>query len=1255
MKSLTENQSRAIEARGNVLVMAGAGTGKTHTLVECCVRRLLDGANPVSLDEILMVTFTDAAAGEMRRRIRERLEQAIKDDPGNLRLAEQLALVETARISTLHSFCLELVRDHFHELNLDPQLSVLPPERAGVLATETLDEVFERHYAGQSPEDDAVRQLAMYYGGYQDTAVRGIVRRVHHYIQTLPSPEAWLERQKTMLGHESPEHWRAWLLEAVSEWRNEWIERLLELPPGNPNAERCAAILERTPERLDIDNAAAMLAAVLAVDGEWPKGKKTKLRKPIEDIFDEAGFLQSLMPGGQAANPLEEDWCLVRPHLRTLLMLIEEFGEAFAAAKRERGVVDFHDLEQLSLRLLWDANCDRPTAIAQQWRSKLRYIFVDEFQDINAAQDTILRALAREGADANRFLVGDLKQSIYRFRLADPRICRAYAERFDHDPSAGQVIPLNDNFRSQAAILDFANSLFELLIRPALGGVNYDDDARLRCTRVSKGEQNGGEPHRGPRVELLLRFTGQVEDESDAEEDEAATAVSQGSSAEQEAMVVGRRLARLKAEKFQVWDDDVRGFRPVEWRDMAVLLRAPRNRAEAFATAFDRLGIPLVSSRGGLYETIEVRDLLQLLRVLDNPVQDIPLIAVLRSPIVGMTLDELAVIRIDQRSGDYWTAIRRFHDRHSHTHGLSQGKSAVSANSAVVEGSSAESGSESDDQEKFMIEIRNSAWKRIDAFLQRFSRWRRIARRHSVSSCLECVLEETHYEDWLEARHPSGQAVANVRRFIEVAREFDRSQGRGLFQFLQQVDAQVEMEYDPEPAVIGGENAVRLMSVHQSKGLEFPVVVIADIGRRFNLRDSTNRIVLDEELGICAQIRANGKGQFYPSLPHWMAARRQKRESLSEELRLLYVAVTRAADLLILCGSTSEKAARKRWEQPMGIRPTTRALLGGRCWLDWLGPLMPRLCEDPEWLDKPEGAGRLVRWQVYRGDEPGSRGEIASELQVVGQDVSGSIAADAGHDVVAEFETICDRLKKLHNWQYPHVAATSEAAKASVSVLRRRVVVEIQSEAAPLFRFDAEGFLSRAGQGTAGLSPAERGTAHHRFLELADLAKLATEQGARSEAARLATTGFLAPEEVNVLDLKAVSAFWESDFGKRLLVHSENLVRELEFTARFSPDDLRALGVPVQGGLGSDEFIVVQGIVDLAVILEDQLWILDFKTDQIDEKGLKSKVDAYRPQVLAYGMALGRIYRRPATEIWLHFLALNRSVKVRASAVHAGS
>ncbi len=1246
MKSLTKNQSRAIEAKGNVLVMAGAGTGKTHTLVECCVRRLLDDENPTSLDEILMVTFTEAAAGEMRRRIRERLEQAIKDNPGNLRLGEQLALVETARISTLHSFCLELVRDHFHELNLDPQLSVLPQERARILANETLEEVFEKHYAGQGAEDDAVRQLAMYYGGYRDAAVRRTVLRVHNYIQTLPAPAAWLARQKNLLEQESPEHWQAWLLEAVSEWRSEWLERLLELPPGNPNADRCLAILQQAPEKPRLEDAAVMLSAVLAVDDEWPRGRKTELRKPLLDIFDEAGFLQSLIPDGQTANPLKEDWCLLRPHLRTLLRLIEEFGEAFASAKRERGVVDFHDLEQLALRLLWDADCSQPTAIAQQWRSKLKYIFVDEFQDINAAQDTILRALARDGTDANRFLVGDLKQSIYRFRLADPRICRTYAERFGDDPSAGQVIPLNDNFRSRAGILDFANSVFELLMRPKLGGVSYDDDARLRFAHVSKRQGYGGESDRGPRVELLLRLTGRIEDANDAWEGEAAAAVSQGGSAEQEAMVVGRRLARLKSENFQVWDDDVGGLRPVEWRDMAVLLRAPRNRAEAFATAFDRLGIPLVSSRGGLYETIEVSDLLQLLRVLDNPVQDIPLIAVLRSPIVGMTLDELAVVRIDQRSGDYWAAVRRFHDLHGHPQGSSRGRSAVSANNVVTEGSAAEVGAELDDRAKALIEIRNSAWKRIDAFLERFRRWRRIARRHSVSSCLECVLEETHYEDWLEAQHPSGQAVANVRRFLAVAREFDQSQGRGLFQFLQQVDAQVEMEYDPEPAVIGGENAVRLMSVHQSKGLEFPVVVVADIGRRFNLRDSSGRIVLDEELGICAHVRASGKGQFYPSLPHWMAARRQKRESLSEELRLLYVAVTRAADLLILCGSTSEKTARERWEPPIGIRPATRALLGGRCWLDWLGPLMPRLCEDLEWLDKEEGQSRLVRWQLHCEDGLGSEGIVESGLQLGVKEAPGSIAAEAGHDVVAEFEAICDRLEKLHNWQYPHVAATSEAAKASVSALRKRVAEETQTEAAPLFQFDAKGFLRMAGQGTAGLSPAERGTAHHRFLQLADPAKLATPRGARSEAARLETTGFLTPEEVKALDLEAVSAFWQSGLGKRFLAHSENLVRELEFTARFSPDDLRALGVPVQVGLGSDEFIVVQGIVDLAVILEDQLWILDFKTDQIDESGLKMKVDSYRPQVLAYGIALGRIYKRPATEIWLHFLALNRSAKV---------
>lgn len=1245
MTRLTSNQQRAVEARGNILVLAGAGTGKTYTLVECCVDRLLDPADPVSLDEILMVTFTEAAASEMRRRIQDRLETAVRENPGDLRLLEQLALVDTARICTLHSFCLQLVHDHFHELGLDPHVSVLSQERAMMVARQALETTLERHYAGQQPEDEQVRQLALNYGGYRDDAVRELVLQTHRYVQTLPDPQGWLAAQARLLEQDVPSHWQEWFFETVAVWRREWVERLIELAPDNPNAARCATALSNAPHNPDRGRIAAMLDAVLAADAEWPKQKKTVLREPLKPLFEESQFLRSIAAATDN-DPLSEDWCLVREPLRALLRLTIEFSAEFSDAKRSLAAVDFHDLEQLALRLLWDARQNQPAQVAQQWRSKLRLVFVDEYQDINAAQDRILCALARDGEDANRFLVGDLKQSIYRFRLADPRICQKYAEQFRTDPAAGTVIPLNDNFRSQAPLLDFANCVFTALMRPELGGVAYDHDAQLKFRHISAQAPSLSAPADSPRVEFFLRLTGRNEETTDTAGPAAETGAAAAGGTEQEAFLVGRRLTELRNERFPVWDKDTGAFRPVEWRDMVVLLRAPRNRAEAFAMVFARLGIPLVTSRGGLYQTLEVSDILQLLKLLDNPVQDLPLLAVLHSPLVGMTLNELAIVRTEQRSGDFWTALRRFHSLCAPVAKISSTESQASNGETPQPEKSVAAPAASRGDDPAVAEIRSSAWARADRFLERFARWRRIARRGSLSRCLEAILQETHYEDRLQAQG-GGQAVANVRRFLSLAREFDQSQGRGLYRFLQQVEAQMDTQSDPEPAVVGGENAVRLMSVHQSKGLEFPVVVVADAGRAFNLPELRKAIVLDEDLGLCARVRAPSSRRFYPSLPYWIAVRHQRREALGEELRLLYVAVTRASDKLILCGSTSKRATEKRWNPTSCAKPATRALLAAKSWLDWIAPLMPQLSRNPKWLESGSGRSTLVEWQVFDNGKLGCCKPIQEQNNQSDRGLDKAAAsADAITTIPAQLQSLCRKFEQLGAWRYPHFAATNEPAKASVSVLRRRVVEESDAEAAPAFRFEIDDAGTLAVVHSHDLSAAARGTAHHRFLQFARLDSLITVGGVRAEVDRLRADGLLLQAEAEALDLESLSRFWASALGARILAESAKVVRELEFTARFSADDLRAVGVAVAAGLAPDDFIVVQGVVDLAVIRKSDLWILDFKTDNVTNTTLEAKVAAYRPQLILYARSLERIYRVPAAELWLHFLALGRSVQL---------
>src|SRR5882724_7036805 len=476
--SLTSAQQTAVAARGNVLVVAGAGTGKTSTLVERCLSCLFDDKPPASLDEILMVTFTEAAAADMRRRIRVRLEEKLTGHSDVLRWSEQLALFDTAHIGTLHSFCLKLVRQHFYELELDPQLTVLAEEEAKLLADETLKSILQAHYAGKTGAAEAVQQLIQAQGRGWDQPIRTLVLRLHQYTQTLRDPAGWFALQSAMFESTEATQWRNWLAEGLRDWRNRWLPVLGGENLENKKAAECAAILKELPDNPSREQCANALEQVRAASLEWPRGKKTDWQKPLVVFFEETAFLASLARASSRGDPLTEDWNWVRVEMITLLDLAREFSASFTHAKRELGVVDFHDLEQHALQVLWDRTSNQPTAIARQWRNKLRFVFVDEYQDINDAQDAILKALSREGAAANRFLVGDVKQSIYRFRLADPHIFQNYNDAW-RGPE-GQAIPLLDNFRSRESILKFVNSFFGTLMQREVGGVTYGEDASLR-------------------------------------------------------------------------------------------------------------------------------------------------------------------------------------------------------------------------------------------------------------------------------------------------------------------------------------------------------------------------------------------------------------------------------------------------------------------------------------------------------------------------------------------------------------------------------------------------------------------------------------------------------------------------------------------------------------------------------------------------------------------------------------------------------
>jgi ATP-dependent helicase/nuclease subunit A len=1168
--NLTPSQQRAVAARGNVLVMAGAGTGKTHTLVERCLDLICE--ENVSLDEILIVTFTEAAATEMRERLRSALENAAAQRPG-AGLVEQLALFDAAHIGTLHSFCFKLVREHFHELALDPQLSVLDEGEARSLSDEILEEQFQSHYENEDAFSLAVQELIRIYGGGRDEKIRALVLRLHHYIQTRADADAWLTKQIENFSSAEPAQWREWFSEAVSSWRGDWLPVLRELKSGNEKAAECLASLERFPAS-KTSAYVSLFEEIVAADENYPAKRKTALRKPIEKFFDDAKFLGSLVMAGKA-DPLAEDWGWVRDPMKTLLLLTKEFSANFSARKQIDGVLDFHDLEQFAIKLLWNFEAVAPSVIAERWREKLRYVFVDEYQDINAAQDRIISALSRD----NRFLVGDVKQSIYRFRLADPGIFRDYAKA----PAAwnGQVIPLLENFRSHESLLDFINSLFAPLMREDIGGVLYDDQAKLKFGAPETRTELSVAKNPEPRTELLLRAKTRGESSSD-------DALGDLQESEKEARMLALRLLELKNSGHQIWGDGE--FRAAEWRDFAVLLRSPSGKAEIFAKQFERAGIPLLVERGGFYDSSEISDLLSLLQLADNPLQDVPCIAVLRSPLVGCSLDELAQIRLAGQ-GHFWFAL----------------------NHAVLPKSN----------------VPDETRAKLAKFLERFTRWRKIAQQSSLSQCLEHILSETHYDVWLLSRPRGAQRRANIQRFLNLAERFDAFQRQGLFRFLRFVDAQREIEAEPEVAPLAGENAVRLMSIHQSKGLEFPVVALADLGKSFNEQDSRGEIILDERFGLCSRVKPPSSGGRYPSLAYWLAQKNQRRELRGEELRLLYVALTRARDTLILSAGVSEKKWQSYFEGKAVV--TSREILAANGCLDWLGLWFKVQAANSKIENPMQGELPTLRWRFVDDSELTERPASANE----------PVVAPLSFD-----EAVVKKVSAVLDWQYPFAAASLRAAKTSVTALRRQAD-ESADEADQRFQPSPRFRRPRQPQeGRPQLDAVDTGVAHHKFLQHFSFERAIDLKSFTKEAKRLEREDYLSTDETAALDLEALAEFWSSETGKKFRTNPAAVRRELPFTASFSPAELDDVLGKTSDPTLKNEFVVVQGVADLAALFPKEIWLVDFKTDAVRAKDLPEKIEYYSPQLKLYARALEKIYSRSVTQCWLHFLAVRKTVAV---------
>ena len=1157
----TASQAQAIGARGSaVLVSAGAGSGKTRVLIERLLARLTDENEPVDLDRFLIITFTRAAAGELRGRILEALADALALDPGNRNLRRQSALCRRAQIGTIHSFCASLLREFSHLAGLSPDFRIADEDRAETMKAAALERTLERCY--EKPEEHpGFLALADTVGaGRDDRRLAELVLGLHGRMQCHAWPEAWAAEQVALLrapvsdAAETP--WGREILDRAAESAAYWSGEMDRCIAAMRREERIAAAYEdsfaatadalRELTRclaLGWDAARACLPIPFPTLGKLIKSPDPALSDRVKErrsaCRKAADSIAAALDGD--SQKLLADMARSEPAMSALLDLVLLFDGEYAKDKQRAGLVDYADLEHKTAQLLTDRD-GAPTELARRISRRYTEILVDEYQDVSLVQDVIFRAVSQDGA--NLFLVGDVKQSIYRFRLADPEIFNEKYLRFaDADkaaPGAPRRVLLRENFRSRREILEGANAVFSLCMSRSLGDIDYDENAALIPGARYEGE--GAKP-----ALLLLRLPETAEDEERPDK----TAL--------EAQMTARAIRALMERGVTVTEQGQ--TRPLRWGDVAILLRSANTVGGIYRRALAREGVPVSSGQGGGYfQSVEVSTLLSLLAVLDNPHQDIPLIAVLRSPAFDFSADDLSRIRAADRDGDLYAAL-----------------------CAAAETDA-----------------------RCRAFLAWLERRRREAPDLLAAELVWRLIEELDLLALCSAMSDGEQRRARLMAFVSLAERFEGSGYRGLHRFVLWLRRQAARGEEPALGADGG-SAVQILSIHKSKGLEFPVVFLCDTGRRFNKSDVRDTVLVHPALGLGPKVTDLERRVEYPSLARCAIQRRLERETLSEEMRLLYVALTRAKERLYVTASLADPEKRmEKLRAALSVPMAPEALAGASAPVDWL--LSAALADGGE------------HWR----------------LRICEADDAAEEAVDAPAAVPADGAALRELARRLA-FVYPHAAAEKLPSKVTATGLKGRA--EPDADAVSLAPKRARAFrmpdFSRKGKPATG---AEKGTATHLVLQYMDFARTDSLEAVQSEIERLRALRFLSDREAAAVDAAAIAALFASPLGRRMRC-APALHREFRFSLLC---DAAALY-----GEAAGEELLLQGVVDCWLEEADGLVVIDYKTDRLRSRAeAKKRAALYRGQLRAYASALERITGKPVKECVLYFLAVGEAVSL---------
>ena len=1310
--SWTTEQQQVIDLRNrNILVSAAAGSGKTAVLVERIVKIITDKNHPVDIDHLLIVTFTNAAAAEMRERIGNAIEKALDEQPGDEHLLRQLTLIHNAQITTIDSFCLYVVRNHFHEIDLEPNFRIGDEGELKLLREDVLGKVLEQNY--EEPSEAFSNFVEGYASGRTDAALNEMILQLYEFSRSYPWPEKWLDSFVGIYRIENREEldraeWLAPLTQNIRFVLKD-CEQLLKQALAVTQQDDGPDMYEKAV-RSDLEKYESLskltsfcelsgalsdikydrLASSRGFEGDPDKLELVKsLREQAKDVVKKLCKQYFFCSPEMMIEQLER----TEPMLEEVVRLTKQFADEFAAAKRRKNLVDFHDVEHFALQILVDEETEKAKKTAEEFRDTFEEIMIDEYQDSNEVQETLLRSISREERGENNiFMVGDVKQSIYRFRLARPELFMKKYDSYSLEESTTQRIDLHKNFRSREEVLTCTNDIFYKIMARSLGNVEYDAEAALYPgasypampvqenpvgEKAAEDEKVSGKQINGFTPEILLADSN----------DELLEDTELSYKKTLEAKIVAEEIRHLM--KTQPVTDKATGeLRAARYSDIVILLRSLSGWADSLVEVLNGNGIPAHTvSSTGYFSTVEVQTVLSMLRLLDNPRQDIPMAAVLRSPMAGLTDEELAVLRLEDGSVPFHEAVLE----------LAEG---LYEEDGQKEISDSEADSEADQKQgrnadgKKEDDIETTAHRKLLKFYKKYRQLRQLVPDTPIHELIEIILRETGYGHYVAAMPAGSRRTANLNMLLEKAAAYEKTSYKGLFHFVRYIDELQKYDVDFGEADMVGENedVVRIMSIHKSKGLEFPIVIVSGMGKNFNKQDTRSKMVLHPELGIGLDYMDGKKRIKSPTIAKKAIAKQIELENLGEELRVLYVALTRAKEKLILTGTLKDAAEKLEFyrQQANLSKAADRPLSyltreGASGYLDWILPAV--LSYGDKYPVRIVEAAELVLDEVENQLEQNENlteriGEIkAADPQLVGQ------------------------LKQRFSQRYPYQTDILRKNKYSVSELKHRAMREKfeaeQEETIPAFLEEPVTptiplFIQRQGSveqeaqnkaqdaGQEAESKAEqkiksntanrgalRGTAVHRVMECYDFA---------SEKSVYEQMEAMEKEEKITADMRAlvkeqiVADFVSSETGRRMALAQRGgaLYREKPFVMGFTEEELENYGfgagaqmienevqtenaqqeivlenVSRENHMHEEDLTLIQGIIDVFWIEDDGITVLDYKTDRVDTA--QELIDRYATQLKLYADALERVFatrKLKVKEILIYSFRLEKLISI---------